>query len=213
MGNRTVGPPRHDPIMTKSTAPHLRGGAGRWRRVGQRGRFGAATRPRRAPSSTSAISAESVLERPADAHMGHPWKLRRRRVAVDVDPTSGGVRRCRRVLIRLGASDDDERRSAQQRRGRCCDGPKAALSTGAAFTQPRTFRTLRSCQCQRKARSRLPAVVDSPAVGPAAVEAVAAVVYRWVDPLAAAPGGQPAYSACRRNRAPHTPGRSLRPWV
>jgi len=43
------------------------------------------------------------------------------------------------------------------------------------------------------------------------VEAV--VVHRWVDPLAAAPGGQPAYSACGRNRLPHTPGRSLRPWV
>jgi hypothetical protein len=91
-------------------------------------------------------------------------------------------------------------------------GPNATLSTGAAFTQPRTFRTLRNCQCQRKARSLL-AAVDSPAVGPAVVEAVAAVVHRSVDPLAAAPGGQPAYSACRRNRAPHTPERSLRPWV
>ncbi len=92
-------------------------------------------------------------------------------------------------------------------------GPKATLSTGAAFTQPRTFRTLRNCQCQRKATSHLGCIADHSAVGPAVVEAVAAVVHRWVDPLAAAPGGQPAYSACRRNRAPHTPGRSLRPWV
>jgi hypothetical protein len=117
------------------------------------------------------------------------------------------------VLIRLGASDDDERRSAQQRRGRCCDGAESALSTGAALTQPRTFRTLRNCQCQRKATSHLCCWADHSAIGPAVVEAVAAVVYRWVDPLAAAPGGQPVYSACRRNRAPHTPGRSLRPWV
>jgi hypothetical protein len=42
---------------------------------------------------------------------------------------------------------------------------------------------------------------------------VAAVVHRWVDPLAAAPGAQPEYWACRRNRAPHTPECSQRPRV
>jgi hypothetical protein len=41
---------------------------------------------------------------------------------------------------------------------------------------------------------------------------VAAVVHRWVDPLAAALGAQPAYSACRRNRAPqHTNAGQLTP--
>jgi hypothetical protein len=75
-----------------------------------------------------------------------------------------------------------------------------------------TFRTLRNCQCRHMATSHLGHLGCSTHQS-AVVKAVAAVVHRWVDPLAVAPGGQPAYSACRRNRAPHTPERSLRLWV
>ena len=71
---------------------------------------------------------------------------------------------------------------------------------------------LRNCQCQHMATSHLGHLGCS-THQPAVVEAVAAVVHRWVDPLAAAPGAQPAYSACRRKWAPRKPGRSVRPWV
>src|SRR5271157_944617 len=55
-----------------------------------------------------------------------------------------------------------------------------------------------------------------PAFGRAMAQAVAAVVHRWMEPLAPAPGAhhkEKAYSTCRRNRASHAPERSHRPRV
>jgi hypothetical protein len=70
-----------------------------------------------------------------------------------------------------------------------------AAAAGHLSEEDRSLRAsrwqLRNCQCQHMATSHLGHLGCS-THQTAVVEAVAAVVHRWVDPLAAAPGGQPA---------------------
>lgn len=108
-------------------------------------------------------------------------------------------------------SDDDTRFAIHDTHKLSDRSPSANLLTSKrnSTTSRSTERQLRNCHCRRMATSHLSHLgcnTHRSTAGQPVVEAVAAVV----DPLAAVPIGQPAYSACRRPRAPHPPERSLR---